>query len=74
MIETVPIFELTTNDVQDFVSELETYRALYHDLFRRREQREQYDQYVRGLLLDLPNKSVETMVLHMKGDDAICPT
>jgi SRSO17 transposase len=70
MIETAPVFELTTADVQDFVSELEGYRTRYHDLFRRREQREQYDQYLQGLLLDLPNKAVETMVLHMNGDDA----
>ncbi len=65
MIETVPLFELTTDDVQAFVCELETYRALYDDLFRQREQRERYDQSVRGLLLVLPNKSVETMVLIM---------
>jgi SRSO17 transposase len=70
MIETVPLFELTTADVQDFVGELEHYRARYHDLFRRREQRTQYDHYLAGLLLDLPNKSVETMVLHMNGNDA----
>jgi SRSO17 transposase len=70
MIETVPLFELTTDDVQDFVRELESYRVRYHDLFGRREQRTQYDQYLQGLLLDLPNKSVETMVLHMNGDDA----
>ncbi len=67
MIETVPVAELTTDAVRDFVSGLETYRALYHDLFRRRYQREQYDQFVRGLLLDLPNRSVETTVLHMQG-------
>ncbi len=70
MIETVPVVELTTDDGQDFVRERETYRALHHDLFRRREQREQYAQYVRGLLVDLSNKSVETMVLHIKGDSS----
>lgn len=70
MIETAPPVELEAADVVGLVSELEEYRALYHDLLKRREQREQYDQYLQGLLSVLPNKAVETMVLHMNGDDA----
>ncbi|MCZ7569209.1 MAG: IS701 family transposase [Ardenticatenaceae bacterium] len=70
MIETAPPFELETADVVGLVRELEEYRELYHDLFKRREQREQDDTSLHGLLLPLPNKAVETMVLHMNGDDA----
>lgn len=70
MIETTPTFDLTTDDIESFLTELEQYRAIYHDLFRRREQREQYNDYLEGLLLDIPNKSVETMILHMHGDDS----
>lgn len=67
--ETTPELDLTPADVREFLAELEQYRGLYHDLFYRSEQREQYDTYLQGLLSTLPNKSVETMVLHMHGDD-----
>lgn len=67
--ETTPDLELTPADVRAFLAELEQYRSLYHDLFYRCEQREQYNTYLHGLLSTLPNKSVETMVLHMHGDD-----
>ncbi len=69
MIETAPLVELEAADVDGLVAELEAYRGLYHDLLKRREQREQYDAYLHGLLLPLPNKTVETMVLHMNGAD-----
>ena len=69
MIETPSIIDVTTANIEGFLAELEQYREIYHDLFRRREQREQYDVYLQGLLLDIPNKSVETMILHMYGDD-----
>ncbi len=42
--------------------------ARHHDLRLRREQWEQYDQYVRDLLLDVPDESVERMVLYIRGD------
>lgn len=48
--------------------ELQEYHRIYSPLFQRREQREQSLQYLQGLLSDLPNKSVECMVLHMTGD------
>ncbi|MCZ7573088.1 MAG: transposase [Ardenticatenaceae bacterium] len=69
MIETAPLVELETTDVVGVVNELEEYRALPHDLLRWREQREQYDSCLQGRLSPLPNKTVETMVLHMNGDD-----
>ena len=42
------------DDLQEFYDEL-------FPLFKRREQRERTDTYLRGLLQPLPNKSVESM-------------
>jgi SRSO17 transposase len=68
MIETIPPFELTTQTLQALDDELSQYHAIYSPLFRRREQREWSLAYLAGLLRpDLPNKSVETMVLTMHG-------
>jgi len=46
-----------------------TYHAHFHDLFVRREQREWSAFYLRGQLSDLERKTVEPMVLALKGDD-----
>ena len=71
MIETIPPFELTTQKMQALDDELSQYHAIYSPLFRRREQRAWSLAYLAGLLRpDLPNKSVETMVLTMQGADA----
>lgn len=75
MIETVlkPLAEitLTANTLTErILSELASYHAIYSPLFRRREQREQSERYLQGLLSpDIENKSIETMIVHMKGDD-----
>lgn len=50
-------------------SELEAYQAIYKECFNRREQREKCHIYLDGLLQELPNKSIETMMLHNNGDD-----
>ena len=68
-IETRPPFHLTAQDIDDLPTELAQYAAIYHDLLRRREQRDHYTTYLTGLMLDVPNKSVETMMLNLKGDD-----
>jgi SRSO17 transposase len=70
IIETTPHFNLTTKDIEELPTELEQYAATYQELFRRREQKEHYRTYLEGLMLDVPNKSVETMMLNLKGDDA----
>jgi SRSO17 transposase len=49
--------------------ELVTYHALFHDLFQRREQREWSEFYLRGQVADLERKTVEPMVLALKGPD-----
>jgi SRSO17 transposase len=73
-IDTISEITLTVQDAQELETELTEYSQIYRDLFGRREQREQYEVYLQGLMSDLPNKSVETMMLHLKGDDpkAIC--
>jgi hypothetical protein len=48
---------------------LETYQAIYAVCFCRREQREKSSLYLQGLMQPLPNKSIETMMLHNQGDD-----
>jgi SRSO17 transposase len=68
-IETSPELQLSIKDIENLEAELTNYTALYRPLFSRREQKEHYETYVKGLMLTLPNKSVETMVLNLKGDD-----
>ncbi len=69
LIETVSPNQPLTTDVQELSSELEAYQAIYSDCFSRREQREKSHIYVQGLLQELPNKSIETMMLRNNGDD-----
>jgi SRSO17 transposase len=70
IIETVPELKLTPQDINKLGPELEAYQAIYSPLFQRREQREQAQKYLHGLLLDdVPNKSIETMLLALVGDD-----
>lgn len=69
IIETVSEITLTIKDVQKLETELAQYSQIYQDLFGRREQKEQYALYLQGLMADLPNKSIETMMLNFNGDD-----
>ena len=69
IIETAPELSLSVKEVENLGTELEQYAALYRNLFSRREQQDHYETYLKGLMLDLPNKSVETMMLNLKGDD-----
>lgn len=68
-IETTPQFNLTVKDIEELPTELAKYASIYQELFNRREQKEHYQTYLEGLMLDVPNKSVETMMLNLKGDD-----
>jgi len=49
--------------------ELVTYHTQFHDLFQRREQREWSAFYLRGQLAELERKTVEPMVLALKGPE-----
>ena len=42
---------------------------IYSPLFQRREQRDCAEKYLQGLLLELPRKSIEPMVLALEGAD-----
>jgi SRSO17 transposase len=69
MIETVPMMDLRPRDVDELVDELQAYHAIYSPLFQRREQRYWSGEYLRGLLLDMPRKSIEPMMLTLHGAD-----
>lgn len=70
VINTVPEVNLTIDNVTKLQTELTQYSEIYYDLFARREQKEQYKSYLQGLMLNLPNKSVETMILNLDGGDS----
>jgi len=68
-IDTVSHNQLLTTDIQKLAPELEVYQSIFADYFCRREQREKCHTYLHGLLQPLPNKSIETMMLHNGGDN-----
>jgi SRSO17 transposase len=59
--------DLTPQAIDNLVEALREYHALYSPLFQRREQREGAVKYLHGLLLDIPRKSIEPMVLALEG-------
>jgi len=69
-IATAPAMELTPQAIDNLVEELRAYHAIYSPLFQRREQREGAAKYLHGLLLELPRKSIEPMVLALEGPNA----
>lgn len=68
-IATAPVLDLTPQHLDTIMDELRAYHTIYSPLFQRREQREWSEQYLHGLLLELPRKSIEPMVLTLKGAD-----
>lgn len=64
-----PTGNLAPRDIQNLAQELVDYHSQYADLYQRREQREQAEFYLQGQLSDLERKTVEPMVLAMKGHD-----
>jgi len=66
-IETAPTLDLVPEDLEALLDELHAYHAIYSPLFQRREQREWSEKYLHGLLLELPRKSIEPMVLALQG-------
>jgi SRSO17 transposase len=62
--------ELSPRALDDLVDALREYHAIYSPLFRRREQREGAEKYLHGLLLEIPRKSIEPMVLALEGANA----
>lgn len=68
-IATAPVLDLTPHDVDTIIDELRAYHSIYSPLFQRREQRAWSEHYLHGLLLDIPRKSIEPMLLTLKGAD-----
>ncbi len=66
---TVPVLDLTPHDGDTIIDELRAYHSIYSPLFQRREQRAWSEHYLHGLLLDIPPKSIEPMLLTLKGAD-----
>ena len=66
-IETAPTMDLKPPDIDRLVDELRAYHAIYSPLFQRREQRDWAEKYLYGLLLEMPRKSIELMVLALEG-------
>src|SRR5215216_2935083 len=66
---TVPVLDLTPGDLDTILDELQAYHAIFSPLFRRPEQRAWSHDYLHGLLLEIPRKSIEPMVLHLHGAD-----
>jgi SRSO17 transposase len=66
-VDTAPVLNLKPEDVEGLWEELDAYHGIYRPLFGRREQREWSKKYLTGLLMQLPRKSIEPMVLAMEG-------
>jgi SRSO17 transposase len=69
LLTTAPVLDLTPADLDGILDELDAYHAIFSPLFARREQRDWAATYLHGLLLDIPRKSIEPMVLHLRGAD-----
>jgi len=68
-IATAPVLDLTPQDIDGLLAELRIYHAIFSPLFKRPEQREWSQTYLHGLLLELPRKSIEPMMLALRGAD-----
>jgi SRSO17 transposase len=69
IIDTAPQMALHPRDIENLVEELHVYHRIYSPFFQRKEQRQWAAQYLRGLLLDIPRKSIEPMALALHGAD-----
>lgn len=70
VIQTVNHLELLLQDVSQLMTPLKEYHAIYAPLFGRREHRDHSEFYLQGLLSpEIERKSIEPMVLHLKGAD-----
>jgi SRSO17 transposase len=69
-IDTVPALELTPQALDHLVEERRESHAISSPVFQRRAQREGADKSLRGLLLEIPRKSSEPLVLALEGANA----
>jgi SRSO17 transposase len=68
-IATAPVLDLTPQDIDGLLDELRIYHAIFSPMFKRPEQRAWSQTYLQGLLLELPRKSIEPMMLALRGAD-----
>ena len=66
----LPDVSVSRADIASVRGRLRSYQARYAPFFGRRELRGHARAYLRGLLSDEPRKSVERMVLRLRGADA----
>jgi len=66
---TAPVLDVTPQDLDTILDELTAFHAIFSPLFARQEQRDWAHQYLYGLLLEIPRKSIEPMVLALHGAD-----
>jgi SRSO17 transposase len=66
---TAPVLDLRPGDLDTIVDELRAYHAIFSPLFERSEQCRWSQDYLHGLLLEIPRKSIEPIVLHLHGAD-----
>ena len=64
-----PTWRLTERDTEASADELVAFHRLFQPLFRRREQRHWSAFYLCGQLANLERKTIEPMVLALKGPD-----
>ncbi len=69
-IETAAVLNLEVQEIEQLTEALREYHRIYSPLFQRREQRVWSLKYLQGLLLDIPRKSIEPMVLCLEGVNA----
>ena len=69
LLEPLLEMELEVQEVAGWEEELAAYNTAYEPLFGRREQREWGALYLQGLLLNIPNKSIEALMLALVGAD-----
>jgi len=65
-----PTGNLAPRDTEHLAEALVAYHGAYADVYKRREQRDWAEFYVRGQLSDLERKTVEPMVLALQGPAA----
>lgn len=64
---TIPPFIIEENNIEDFAEELRKFHGNFSDCFARRESRENFCDYMAGLLSDLERKSAEPIAVNIKG-------
>ena len=69
-IATVERLEMSLPSISELMEPLKEYHAIFSPFFARREQKEWAETFLKGLLSpDMERKSIEPMVLHLKGAD-----